>query len=330
MRLYERDSMAIEGILELAQIVRSMKGLFGNTCKVLRIAFLILLIFPTLASPQKVTEVSSGSNYVEFVVELPEPERHEFQDGSIELRFDGFGVMTPAGAPELPGKVLRVAIPDLGSFRVDYDLLERVKIGKVKLRRVKGERLIKGEDGVPYSVFFDVPDPWPEDFWPEPVKPLAPSYMGRLRVLPVRVIPVVKEGGVYFYIRKLRIRVSFEGSLFESQASGVKLVSSNWRSLYDKLIVNRKDVKRFIRPLKQSPVFNGEAPFATKRLKVRIPETGFYFIRADSLISAGLSAGLSPDEIAVVKYYYDERYLGYRRRVRIPYLVIEDSSSTNG
>jgi len=60
--------MAIEGILELAQIVRSMKGLFCDTCKVLRIAFLILLIFPTLASPQKVTEVSSGSNYVEFVV----------------------------------------------------------------------------------------------------------------------------------------------------------------------------------------------------------------------------------------------------------------------
>jgi len=323
--------MAADDASGLARmIIKNVKDLFCGACWMIRIAFLIVLIFPALAFPQKVTEVSSGNNYVEFIVELPEPKIHELQDGSVEISFDGFGVMTPAGAPELPGKVLRVAVPGLGSFSVDYELLERVRIGEARLKRVKGEKLIKGKDGISSSAIFDVPDPWPEDFWPEPVKPLEPSYMGRLRVLPVRVIPIVREGEIYFIIRKLRIRVSFEGSLFESHGSGVKLVSSNWRNLYDKLIVNREDVQRFIRPIKQSPVFNDEIPIATKRLKIRIPETGFYFVRADSLISAGLSAGLSTDEIAVVKYYYDERYLGYRRRVRIPYLVIEDSSSTNG
>ncbi|HSG27945.1 MAG TPA: hypothetical protein VLA34_05645, partial [Candidatus Krumholzibacterium sp.] len=184
--------------------------------------------------------------------------------------------------------------------------------------------------------FYDAPDPWEGRIELETVSGAEPSFMGRQRVLPVRVNPVSKDGESYSQARRLRVTVSFEGPPSDDPSgttddidSKALPVSSGWQEIYDRMLVNPSDVSRLARPAGGRRPVRAPAE-AGRRLKIRIPETGAYSLRADSLIAAGLSPSLSNTGFALKKYYFDESEPGLVRKVDIPYRVVKGEASTPG
>jgi len=285
---------------------------------------------PDSISAQQISNLSSSGSVISFEVSIPECFIIELPDGRVRLRIEGFGTFSPPGAPELPGRILRVAVPSGGTPRVAYEILESDRLGPLRIVRVKGERLKRGRNDIPVSEFYDLPNPWSPGYMPEIVKALKPSFMGRQRVLPVQLNPVFRDGDTYSCARRLRITVTVDGAVSNLRRSATdELVSPFWKNLYSELLVNPKDVSRFLKPTAPTPeVLKGF--LSPKRLKLKVPETGLYYIKADSLMSCGLSPGLSIDEIAVAKYYYDESEPDLSRREDIPFVVVEDTTTENG
>lgn len=275
--------------------------------------------------------VSSTAGAVTFEVVVPGPALVPGPGGTVRVALEGYGTFSPPGAVELPGTTFRVAVPPGGEPRVSWTVLEEELLGSLNLVRVPGERLIEGANGVPSSERYYPPDPWASGGAPALVEVRPASFMGRQRVLPVRVNPLVVDAGGARLVRKLTVTVSFgaPSAPAGAEAFGEAPLSGAWKRLYGELLVNPGDVERLRKPLDRVPRLSAAAA-AGKRLKLRIPDTGVYYMRADSLIAGGLSTGLSTGEIALRQRYYDESQPDLERTVEVPVFVVDEAGTAPG
>lgn len=286
---------------------------------------------PAHARPTDVRLVSSGSGAVTFEVTVPAAKLVSAEGGEVTVSIDGYGTFSPPGAPLIPGTTFRVAVPASGEPRLSYSVLEEDNLGALRLSRMPGERIVQDEDGMQVSERYYPSDPWRGGEYPPVAEAGAASFMGRGRVLPIRVNPLRIDGNGAHLVRKLSITVSFDRSAARAAAaaSSALPLSGAWKRLYDDLLVNPGDVGVFLKPLAATAARSAPGDGA-KRLKILVPETGLYALRADSLIAAGLSPGLAPDEIALRQYYYDEARADLARPVDVPILIVKDASTAPG
>jgi len=283
------------------------------------------------AREEGVRLVSSAGSAVTFEVTVPGARVVPAPGGAVRLVIEGYGTFSPPGAVELPGRTFRVAIPRYGDPRVSVTVLEEERLGPLNLVRVPGERFIEGENGVPVTEQYYPPDPWANGGGLPLYEALAASFMGRQRVLPIRINPLVLDAGGARLVRRLSVTVSFgtAGALSGTDVLGQAPLSGAWKRLYDELLVNPGDAASFRKPLDMTRA-TAAAAEAGKKLKIRIPETGVYYMSADSLIAAGLSAGLATGELALRKYYYDETSPDLLRTVDVPLFFVEDAGTAPG
>ncbi len=273
--------------------------------------------------------IRSGPSSVTFEISVPQPRIDRGDDGA-RIVIDGYGTFSPPGAPVYPCRTFNVAVPAGGNPSISWTVTESEPVGRLTLARVPAERFIEyGEDGIPITELFLPEDPWLGRPLPETVTVVDPAMMGRQRVLPVRVHPLTGENGDYSLARKITVTVSFGSAadigLDQPAPAGMQL-SGAWKRMYERTLVNPSDTERLMTPLKRRPALRAPA-VPGKKLKIRIPETGVYSVRADSLIASGLSPSLSNNGFALKKLYYDENEPGLVREVDIPYRVIKGSGS---
>jgi len=295
------------------------------------LSVLLVLAPPAAARESGVRLVSSAGSAVSFEITIPGATIAPAAGGAVRVVIDGFGTFSPPGAVELPGRAFRVAVPQFGDPRVSATVLEEERIGPLNLARVPGERLVEGENGIAVTERYYPPDPWANGGGPPLVEAAAASFMGRQRVLAVRINPLIIDASGARLVRKLSVTVSFgrEGAVAGVEDLPAAPASPAWKRLYDELLVNPGDVPRLRKPLDRLQATAAPGEFG-KKLKLRIPETGLFSIRADSLIAAGLSTGLSTGEIALEKYYYDATEPDLVRKVGVPVLVVESASTAPG
>ncbi len=290
----------------------------------------LLLSLSTGAGAEGFRLLSSTERSVSFEVIVPPAELVTREDGLVRVRIDGYGTFSPAGAYELPGNSFRVAVPPTGEPRVSFEMLETERLGRFDLARVYGERFVDQGDGMLRTERFMPPDPWSDGYLPPVVSAGRIAFMGRQRVLAVRVNPLLLRDGEVGMARRIRVTVDF-GGVGPVEDEGLKTPgpSGAWDRLYESLLVNPSDVETLRRPIVERSVPRVGLQEGA-RLKLYIPETDIYAVRADSLIDAGLSQGLATDMIALKKYYFDETEPSLRREIDIPALVIEDGLGATG
>jgi hypothetical protein len=293
--------------------------------------FTIIALSPWAeARDRDVSLVSSSSGAVSFEIAVPEAKIVSAAGGTVRVLIDGYGTFSPAGAVELPGRAFRIAVPAIGEPRVTATVLEEERIGVLNLARVSAERFIEGESGIPITERYYPPDPWTDGGGLELVETGKPSFMGRQRVLPIRVNPLIVDATGARLVRRLAVTVSFGSSgATSTRALSEEPVSGAWHRLYDDLLINPGDVTSFRKPLERVQAVSAPGE-AGKKLKISIPETGIYAIRADSLIAAGLSTGEEARSISLKKYYYDEASSDLLTKVNVPILVVEGASGSQG
>jgi hypothetical protein len=305
----------------------------SHSCSSLIVFLVFIVLGLSAAGPGRAEGyrlLSSTDGSVSFEVTVPEAELVSEPGGLVRVRIEGYGTFSPPGAYELPGRAFRVAVPQTGEPTVTASVLESVPLGDLRLARVYGERLIGTEEGIPITERFLPADPWSDGYLPPVVSAGVPAFMGRQRVLPIRVNPLILgEGGVSI-ARRILITVNF-GNFPRTGAEGILKPEPTgaWDRLYGDLLVNPADVERFKKPLVERSVVRGSLQ-GVPRLKLLTPEKGLYAVRADSLIASGLSQGLATDMIALKKYYFDEGEPDLRREVDIPLLVLEDELGATG
>ncbi|HER44129.1 MAG TPA: hypothetical protein ENO08_06685, partial [Candidatus Eisenbacteria bacterium] len=275
--------------------------------------------------------IRSDNSSVVFEITVPQPRIERGGDGA-RVVIEGYGTFSPPGAPFLPARTFHVAVPAQGDPSVTWTVTESEALGAVTLARVPAERFIRyGDDGIPVSEMYMPEDPWGGRIPPETVVSARPAMMGRQRVMPVQVRPLMGQDGGFVIARKIMVTVSFGyASGPAPERSGARTapgVSGVWERMYDRVLVNPGDTERFISPLKDRTALR--APMAPgKRLKIKIRETGVYSVRADSLIASGLSPSLSNNGFALRKLYYDASEPDLVREEDIPYRIIKGSVSS--
>ncbi len=276
--------------------------------------------------------VSSDGSTITFEISVPAAEILNAPLGGVRVLLDGYGSFSPEGAFEVPGRTFLVAIPAGGGARVEASVIEADALGALILARVTGKRLVRGEDEIAATEYF-VPesDPWEGAIKSPLAEALTPSMMGRQRVLPIRISPLIVGEGGYSLARRISVTVHLESPKvsFDSADGATRPVSRAWKKVYDGTLVNPGDAERFGAPAKERG-FTMSPAAPGKRLKLKIPETGVYSIRADSLISKGMSPALSNTGFALKKLYYDEGEAGLTRETAIPMKVIKGASSSPG
>ncbi|MBN1163008.1 MAG: hypothetical protein JXB45_00380 [Candidatus Krumholzibacteriota bacterium] len=307
-----------------------MKQAFDRMLTISSLMLAAALIVPRYSFGEgQVRLISSGGSSISFEVLVPTPSLLAGDEGSTRVLLEGYGSFSPPGAAEAPGKTFHVAIPPGGDARVVWTVLEDEFLGPLKLPQVAGERMFRGEDGIPYSRKYYPPDPWEGSIKTRVVSAGKPAFMGRQRILPVRVNPLIENRGELRLVRKISITVYIENS----RAAGLENrfradpVSGAWKKIYQDILVNPDDVSAFRKPLQRREFIRADME-AGKKLKIRVPETGAYSIRADSLIASGLSPDLSNTGFALKKYYYDPGEPELIRRKDIPLRVIKGANSS--
>ncbi|MDD3642062.1 MAG: C25 family cysteine peptidase [Candidatus Krumholzibacteria bacterium] len=302
----------------------SSKGIFAMA------AALAAAILPAsaMAAAPEARLIGSGRSSLTFEIALPEPEIASGEDGA-RVTLPGYGTFSPAGAPELPGRVYNIAVPSAGAVRVTWSIASSSDLGVLELRRVPGERFVGYGDGIPVTETFLPPDPWGGEIPVETVTAGEPAMMGRQRVVPVRVCPLSREGGRYILARRIVITVSFEGAAPADARLDAPAPSPVWKGLYERTLVNPGDVERFSAGLRRPAALRGPAQEGA-RLRIRIPDTGLYSVRADSLIAAGFSVGQAEYQFALRKLYFDQSEPDLEREVDVPYRIVKGSASSPG
>ncbi|MBN2185597.1 MAG: hypothetical protein JW746_09745 [Candidatus Krumholzibacteriota bacterium] len=264
-----------------------------------------------------------------FEIELPDPRIVNLSDGSVEVALDGYGSFSPPGSFKLPGKTYHVAIPSSGDATIEFNILESIDLGRLNLSRVKEGRFVRSEENTPSTEYFLPEDRWEGETLLKVAEAGRPSFMSRQRVLPVMINPLYSSEGRFRFARKISVHVDFNRTAgrAEDRIDSFPILSERWRAIYDEVLVNPGDVDRLIQPSKS--ISRDRLPAEEgKMLKIKIPETGVYGIRADSLISSGLSSSLSNTGFALKKLYYDESEPGLVREVPVPYRIIKGVESS--
>ena len=287
------------------------------------------------AVPEGARLVSSGPSAIRFVIDVPEPRVEPGPAGGSRVLLDGYGTFSPPGAPYLPCRTFNVAVPAGAAATVSWTVASSEDLGPLELSRVRGERFIRYEDGIPLTEPFMPEDPWEGDIPLETVSAGEPAMMGRQRVLPVRVCPLGIENGGAVLARRIEVTVSFDrpgrsaGTSPVSRPQAADAISSTWRGIYGRTLVNPGDVEEMIAPLgSAAPLRSARAD--GKMLRIKIPETGLYSIRADSLIASGMSPAQSPGGFALRKRYWDPAEPDLARDEDIPYRVVKGASTAPG
>ncbi len=302
------------------------------TCLELVVFFAVMTTLSTGAAAALDSRIlSSSTSSISFEIDVPVATIISLDDGSVRVDLSGYGSFSPPGAFEAPGRTFHVAIPVKGNTRVDYRVLEQDDLGSLYLSRAKMGRFVRRGKDIPHSEYFIPEDPWKGQIRADIVEAKNPSMMGRQRVLPVRINPLIMSGERIILARKILVTVYLDSSKNPSDENTARSapVSGRWKKIYDDILVNPDDVARFSRP-PASVKFTGSAAAAGKHLKIKIPETGIYSIRADSLIASGLSPFLSNTEFALKKLYYDISEPGLVREVISPTRIIKGTGSAPG
>ncbi len=273
--------------------------------------------------------IRSDASSVTFEISVPQPRLESGADG-MRVVIAGYGTFSPPGAPVLPGRAFHVAVPPEGNPSLSWTVTESEALGPLSLARVMAERFVRyGDDGIPVTEVFLPEDPWNGVVPLEAVTITGPAMMGRQRVLPVRVCPLMRQDGSYSLARKITVTVSFgssSGAAPDRPGPAGMQLSGAWKRMYERVLVNPSDTGRLISPLKSRPALRSpQVP--DKKMKIKIPETGVYSVRADSLIASGLSPSLSNNGFALKKLYFDENEPDLIRETDIPYRVIKGSGS---
>ncbi|MCU0639417.1 MAG: C25 family cysteine peptidase [Candidatus Krumholzibacteria bacterium] len=312
----------------------SMSGsFFAPAIAIVLLAAVIILSaasVPAYAAGTKL--LSSDGSTITFEISVPAAGILNAPQGGVRVLLDGYGSFSPEGAFEVPGRTFLVAIPAWGSARIEANVVEADALGELTLARVMGRRLVRGEDEMAATEYFAPQgDPWEGRIMAGLAEAGEPSMMGRQRVLPIRINPLIAGEGGYSLARRISVTVRLDSPEkigFSTDETPIP-VSRAWKKIYDGILVNPADAERFVTPAKgRSFTVSPAAP--GKRLKLKIPETGVYSIRADSLISKGLSPALSNTGFALKKLYYDEGEGDLTRESAIPMKVIKGTSSTPG
>jgi hypothetical protein len=205
-----------------------------RAAKILLASTGIILMFSVVAQAavRDSRIVTASDRSITFEIDIPGAEIVSTGEGIVRVLLDGYGSFSPPGAPEIPGKSFRVALPPEGSYQVASSVLEWESLGRIRLARVFGERLVKGEDGLPITERFMPENPWREGYRPDIVGTGNASFMGRQRVLPVRVNPLVMDGDEARLARRIRITVSFTGAGIPAGAVVKPPSTGAWDRLY--------------------------------------------------------------------------------------------------
>jgi hypothetical protein len=305
-----------------------------------RIGWRILPLLVIAAAPVAVRAEAAGKDArilrsdgssISFEITVPPARLVHNGDGSVRVKVPGYGTFSPPGAMELPGRTFNVAVPPDAQATISYNITESEVLGSFELWRVRAERFIDMdlEGGIPVSELYLPPDPWNGRVPLETVRAGRPAMMGRQNVLPVMVSPLIASGESYVLARKIMVTIGLGGSGLREEMSEPLTETAPtpaWKSFYDRVLVNPDDTDRFKVPLKERRLLRSHADDGRK-LKIRIPESGVYSIRADSLIASGMTPSLSEGQFALRKYYYDNSEPDLVRSVDIPYRIVKGEQS---
>ncbi|MGM0484768.1 MAG: hypothetical protein ACQERI_09495, partial [Candidatus Krumholzibacteriota bacterium] len=193
--------------------MKSGMSAFGKrTVSVLFFSLAVLLLKYGVLSA-RVDNVRSSPGRVTFDIVTGRPELRETGDGAVRITLEGYGTFSPPGAPELPGRIFNVAVPPEGEPSVRAEVLSRQRLGNIRPAPRRGSRLRRGEDDIPVTeTYLPGANPWEGRGLPPVVSVGRGSFMGRVMVLPVRVIPVGRGPDGYWIARKIRVTIDFPES----------------------------------------------------------------------------------------------------------------------
>ncbi|MCD6379956.1 hypothetical protein J7M07_05870, partial [bacterium] len=296
------------------------------------IIFIISFLFvfcTTLQIQAAVENLKSSGRTISFEIVIQKPDVFSTDGAGVRIILEGYGTFSPPGAVEIPGRIFNVAIPLEGDISLRAAVLEREDLGDIRLARKMGSRLVRGEDNTNLTENYLPDDPWVGKGLLPVVSTGREHFMGRVRVLPVRVSPVGKRKNGYWIARRILVTITAGSggeplNLIETLNTPV---SPAWRSIYSRVLVNPNDAAVFARAIDRVKVQN--LPQAgERRIKISIPETGLYVLRADSLIGTSGGGPFSTGQFALKRYYYDESEPDLTRKVDVPMRIIKGEQSS--
>lgn len=306
--------------------MKSGNSASGNKTVPVLVLCLSVLLLTCSVSLARIENVRTSGGRVTFDIVIDQPELRETSDGAVRILLEGYGTFSPPGAPELPGRIFNVAVPPEGEPSVRAAVLSRQSLGNIRPALREGSRLRRGKDDIPVTeTYLPEINPWEGRGLPPVVSAVSRSFMGRVMVLPVRVIPVGRGPGGFWIAKKIRVTIEFPVS--EGAFGGTP--NEKWKNIYRKVLVNPDDASKYSRRIRKPEIIMSSPGQSGRSLRIRIPETGFYVIEADSLNSVMGGGPLASGQFALRRYYYDESEPDLYRERDIPMAVIKGEGSSS-
>jgi hypothetical protein len=234
-----------------------------------------------------VENIKTSDRTISFEIVIQKPVITSEENERARIRLDGYGTFSPPGAVEIPGRIFNVAVPLQGDFSLRAVILQREDLGDLKLMRKKGSRLVRDENNTNITEYYLPEDPWAGKGLLPVVSAGKRLFMGRVRVLPVRVSPVGRSKNGYWIARRIlvTITVTSGGTSFGSLETANNRLSNAWSRIYDRVLVNPGNAARLSKAIDRVKI-EKLSQAGERTIKIYIPETGLYVLRADLLIDA--------------------------------------------
>ena len=301
-----------------------VRGLAGASLALC--ASLLLAATAASAAPSRVTLLPSGPASIRFVVEVPEPELRSATDHPEwqNVRLEGYTHGTRAGEPDLPSRIVMVAVPPTGVVRVSgftrgAAVHERVDLAPTPTfeRAASGavERLVRPEGARPFTP-------------PPAVELLDVSWVRDQRVAVVAVRPASWDEPARRLQVASQVEVALEVDAAAASATHTPRVALDpFEGTYETTLVNYEQGRRWRRPAVAAagPMrldagalseLDGGLPedclFAGRTwVKIAIPSSGFYkvgFGQFRSLAAFGGIDSLATDSLRLFAWEGDPVY----------------------
>ena len=327
----------------------------------------LAVVCPALARVEPVDRVAArvtraGDRDVVLRVRVPAPrlQPSAVVPGAKRLAIEGFGPTGEPGAPALPQRRFLVAVPPTGRVDVSWRVLREQRLGAVRLEPVPAQRAVRDDDlGVQPVPDYGVAAP---GGWTPPpvVRAGPPGWMRGVRVVPVDVYPARTNGreGTVIVAREIEVRVTWSGADRAAAAEPGEAPRwpggpagayptrgapdmALWDAILAETVVNPSQARRWrlgkrrrpwrTHPGGRVPAPQGPAvaPMQAGLVRVDVRRTGIVAVRAADAVSAGLPAGLAPDDVRVFQRTYDDSALAAGTR-EIAFDVVEDAATLPG